>query len=118
MSWKWRWIRLASSVAVAPAAWYTGSMTWAGRPGPWGQADSVGRGEAKRGALIQGEHARSGDGVPHLADGIGEEGAARADRRLGAPDLRLGHRLIAQETGHRPRRLRAGQLGEGVQAGA
>ena len=59
------------------------------------KADAVGRRDPERRAQVQRE--RSGGGRrPHLADGLGQERAARANGRLGVADVRLHHRLVAQ----------------------
>ena len=69
-------------------------------------------------ALPLGDRPRGHGGLPHLADDVEQERAARPQDRLGFTDLGLHQRAVAQELRRRARDLDLRQLHERVDGGA
>src|SRR5437016_9935232 len=82
------------------------------------QPNRVRRGQTQGRALVQADRVRDAHVGPDLADRLGQERPAGAEVGFGVADVRLDHRLIAEQPGHRPRGLPAGELRERFQAGA
>src|SRR5438034_4789026 len=82
------------------------------------QPNRVRRGQTQGRALVQADRVRGAHVGPDLADRLGQERPAGAEVGFGVADVRLDHRLIAEQPGHRPRGLGAGELRERFQAGA
>src|SRR2546429_1404546 len=82
------------------------------------QPNRVRRGQTQGRALVQADRVRGAHVGPDLADRLGQERPAGAEVGFGVADVRLDHRLIAEQPGHRPRGLGAGELRERLQAGA
>src|SRR2546425_286654 len=82
------------------------------------QPNRVRRGQTQGRALVQADRVRDAHVGPDLADRLGQERPAGAEVGFGVADVRLDHRLIAEQPGHRPRGLGAGELRERFQAGA
>src|SRR5436309_12543328 len=82
------------------------------------QPNRVRRGQTQGRALVQADRVRGAHVGPDLADRLGQERPAGAEVGFGVADVRLDHRLIAEQPGHHPRGLGAGELRERFQAGA
>src|SRR5881628_599060 len=82
------------------------------------QPNRVRRGQTQGRALVQADRVRGAHLGPDLADRLGQERPAGAEVGFGVADVRLDHRLIAEQPGHRPWGLGAGELRERFQAGA
>src|SRR3989449_432628 len=82
------------------------------------QPNRVRRGQAQGRALVQADRVRDAHVGPALADRLGQERPAGAEVGFGVADVRLHHRLTAEQPGHGRRGLGAGELRERFQAGA
>src|SRR5687768_14398645 len=83
-----------------------------------GAVDGMAGGEAAAGLLLQGDGAAGGNGLPDVGGDGGAVGLRGAEESLGAPNPFLDLGLLAQQAGGLTWGLAAGELGEGVEAGA